>query len=213
MAEVTAEQVPSLLIYRPVLDFKPESIQVIRDLIAEESGEDIAASIKFNLPDDELRIQPIGTGELRKFYHDIGVPFDDEERHNLGVYLDDNILECADKAFESATFPASVYGIGKKRERLFVTLGAGSNKPSLDRLMLQKLIHRCKEVPDDEGTIRQLWSDYEFNTRLVLGWFKNLNADRKLIAVDAALDTAYKQDLVPASFTAGGFVIEDKEVN
>lgn len=190
------EVVPSLRMYRPVLNIKEKTLT---DLYAVAARNDIRVP---NIIYMDLDSTIVGPGELIASFRQAQRRITPEVSAALGAHIFESLSVDTPEGIQVPTFPMGRYNGKGHKSRPVVTIGAENQEVLGERATLCSVIGEFPEVPGLSFLNRDVY------TQTQLGAFKN---DPEHQAADAFEDFLLRHpDLLPPQIEYGNLHIGDK---
>ncbi len=163
-------QVPSIELYRPVINMDGSDIDRFKSAVDEfTAGSPLKMAVSgVQYPGSlDPRVSLISAGEMLSFHEQHELPLDRGSAGLLKDYLKKNVPEAMNDAVEVPALPMSVHHSrdAAGRTLAFMALGAGA-QPLEERRTAQCLVHRYYDLPESDEALGTSWQENELSVRL-----------------------------------------------
>ena len=126
-----------------------------------------------------LKIEIIGSGELRRIQEASGIINSSEVNNELAEYLNDFTPDSYDNVLEDIpTFPLRYYPRKSKSDSLVLSAATDNLLVKNERLLTQQIINEKYGIRKKAS---DTWSDTEYRTNLNIAWLNNNRIYRQTI--------------------------------
>ena len=170
------EKQSGLTIYRPVLNIPENFSEFLTESIVDAGfTKNIIKIVSSNL----LKIEIIGSGELRRIQEASGIINSSEVNNELAEYLNDFTPDSYDNVLEDIpTFPLRYYPRKSKSDSLVLSAATDNLLVKNERLLTQQIINEKYGIRKKTS---DTWSDTEYRTNLNIAWLNNNRIYRQTI--------------------------------